>query len=69
MPNTCLLLVFYLSSTCLQLVFNCDTDSIIRVAYKENVGASFIKQNLIKCVADAVQVFKKNKKDFAKLDK
>ena len=31
---------------CLQLVFNlsliCDTDSIIRVAYKENVEASFI---------------------------
>jgi hypothetical protein len=46
-----------------------DADSIIRVAYKENVEASFIKQNLIECVADAVQVFKKIKKDFAKLDK
>ena len=46
-----------------------DTDSIIRVAYKEDVDVSFIKQNLIECLADAVQVYKKIKKDFSKLNK
>lgn len=46
-----------------------DSDSIIRLAYKENVDVSFINQNLIECIVDAVQLYKKIKKDFSKLNK
>ena len=46
-----------------------DSDSIIRLAYKENVNTSFIKQNLLECVADAIQIFKKVKKESLKINK
>ena len=46
-----------------------DSDSIIRLSYKENVDVSFIKQNLIECVADAIQIYKKFKKEIVKINK
>jgi DNA-directed RNA polymerase alpha subunit len=46
-----------------------DSDSIIRLAYKENVNISFIKQNLLECVSDAIQIFKKVKKEILKINK
>jgi DNA-directed RNA polymerase subunit L len=46
-----------------------DSDSIIRLAYKENVEVSFIKQNLLECVADAIQIYKRTKKEFLKINK
>ena len=44
-----------------------DTYSIIRVAYKDPVEKSNIKGNLKECIADAVNVYRKLKKDFVKL--
>ena len=46
-----------------------DSDSIIRLAYKKNVDISFIKQNLLECVADAIQIFRKVKKEIIKINK
>jgi DNA-directed RNA polymerase subunit L len=46
-----------------------DSDSIIRLAYKENVDIQFIKQNLLECVADAIQIFRKVKKEILKINK
>jgi DNA-directed RNA polymerase subunit L len=46
-----------------------DSDSIIRLAYKENVDISFIKQNLLECVIDAIQIYKKFKKEIIKINK
>jgi len=46
-----------------------DSDSIIRLAYKENVNVSFIKQNLLECVTEAIQIFKKVKKEILKINK
>lgn len=46
-----------------------DNDSIIRLAYKENVDVQFIKQNLLECVADAIQIYKKVKKEILKINK
>jgi hypothetical protein len=46
-----------------------DSDSIIRVAYKESVNMAFIKQNLLECVADAIQIYKKLKKEILKINK
>ena len=46
-----------------------DSDSIIRIAYKKNVDVSFIKQNLIECVVDAIQIYKKIKKEILKINK
>ena len=46
-----------------------DSDSIIRLAYKENVDIQFIKQNLLECVADAIQIYKKVKKEIIKINK
>ena len=46
-----------------------DSDSIIRLAYKENVDIQFIKQNLLECVADAIQIYKKIKKEILKINK
>ena len=46
-----------------------DSDSIIRLAYKENVDIAFIKQNLLECVSDAIQIFKKVKKEIIKINK
>jgi DNA-directed RNA polymerase subunit L len=46
-----------------------DSDSIIRLAYKENVNVSFIKQNLLECITDAIQIFKKVKKEILKINK
>jgi DNA-directed RNA polymerase subunit L len=40
-----------------------DSDSIIRVAYKEPIDKATIKQNLKACVESAISVFKKIKKD------
>ena len=40
-----------------------DTNSIIRVAYKEITDKTTIKQNLKACIEDAIAVFKKIKKD------
>ena len=40
-----------------------DTNSIIRVAYKEITDKTTIKQNLKACLEDAIAVFKKIKKD------
>jgi DNA-directed RNA polymerase subunit L len=40
-----------------------DDDSIIRVAYKDPVDKSTIKQNLSSCIDSAVSVYKKIKKD------
>jgi DNA-directed RNA polymerase subunit L len=46
-----------------------DSDSIIRLAYKESVDMAFIKQNLLECVADAIQIFRKVKKEILKINK
>jgi len=46
-----------------------DNDSIIRVAYKETVDTSFIKQNLIECITEAIQIYTKIKKEFLKINK
>jgi len=46
-----------------------DSDSIIRLAYKQNVDMSFIKQNLLECVADAIQIYRKVKKEIIKINK
>jgi len=46
-----------------------DSDSIIRLAYKESVDIAFIKQNLLECVADAIQIFRKVKKEIVKINK
>jgi DNA-directed RNA polymerase subunit L len=46
-----------------------DSDSIIRLAYKENVDIQFIKQNLLECVSDAIQIFRKVKKEIIKINK
>ena len=46
-----------------------DTDSIIRLAYKENIDLQFIKQNLLECVADAIQIYKRIKKGILKINK
>jgi len=46
-----------------------DSDSIIRLAYKQNVDMSFIKQNLLECVSDAIQIYKKVKKEILKINK
>jgi len=46
-----------------------DSDSIIRLAYKENVDIQFIKQNLLECVSDAIQIYKKIKKEISKINK
>jgi DNA-directed RNA polymerase subunit L len=40
-----------------------DSDSIIRIGYKEPVDKATIKQNLKGCLESAVNVFKKIKKD------
>ena len=46
-----------------------DNDSIIRLAYKENIDVSFIKQNLLECVSDAIQIYKRVKKEIIKINK
>ena len=46
-----------------------DTQSIIRVAYKDAIDISTIKGHLKECIDDAVQVFTKVKKEFLKLVK
>ena len=46
-----------------------DSHSIIRLAYKKEVDISFIKQNLIDCLLDAVQIYKKVKKEILKINK
>jgi DNA-directed RNA polymerase subunit L len=46
-----------------------DTSSIIRVAYNEVMEKSTIKGNLKECIADAIQVYMRLKKDFLKLFK
>ena len=45
-----------------------DSDSIIRVAYYENVGKETVSRDLKECIADAVGVFRKMKKDFDSLE-
>jgi DNA-directed RNA polymerase subunit L len=40
-----------------------DNDSIIRVAYKDPVDKATIKQNLKACIEDAINVYKKIRKD------
>jgi DNA-directed RNA polymerase subunit L len=46
-----------------------DTYSIIRVAYNEPVEKSTIKGNLKECIADAIDVYTKMKKEFLRLMK
>ena len=46
-----------------------DSDSIIRLAYRENVDIQFIKQNLLECVTDAIQIYKRIKKEILKINK
>jgi DNA-directed RNA polymerase subunit L/DNA-directed RNA polymerase alpha subunit len=46
-----------------------DSQSIIRVAYREPVDISTIKGNLKECIDDASQVFAKVRKDFARMVK
>ena len=46
-----------------------DSQSIIRVAYKDAIDISTIKGNLKECIDDAIQVFTKVKKEFLKLVK
>jgi DNA-directed RNA polymerase subunit L len=41
-----------------------DTDSIIRIAYKEELEKQAIKQNLKECIADAIHVYKTIKDKF-----
>lgn len=45
-----------------------DSDSIIRVAYRENVGKETIARDLKECIGYAVGVFRKMKKDFDTLE-
>ena len=40
-----------------------DNFSIIRLAYKENVDKSTVKQNFTVCIEEALKVYKKIKKD------
>jgi DNA-directed RNA polymerase subunit L len=35
-----------------------DSDSIIRVAYKEDLDKMAVKQNLKECIVDAIAVYK-----------
>ena len=46
-----------------------DTQSIIRVAYKDAIDKSTIKGNLKECIDESIQVFSKIKKEFLKLVK
>ena len=46
-----------------------DSESIIRVAYKDAIDISTIKGHLKECIAESVQVFSKVKKEFLKLVK
>jgi len=46
-----------------------DSQSIIRVAYKDAIDITTIKGNLKECINDAIQVFSKVKKEFLKLVK
>ena len=46
-----------------------DSDSIVRVAYHEVNDKSGIKQNLKESIEDAVEIYKKIKKELLKLDK
>ena len=39
-----------------------DSDSIIRIAYKDDVDKTIIKGHLKSCIEDAVQVYMKIKK-------
>jgi DNA-directed RNA polymerase subunit L/phenylpyruvate tautomerase PptA (4-oxalocrotonate tautomerase family) len=46
-----------------------DSQSIIRVAYKDPIDISTIKGNLKECIDDAIQVFTKVKRDFSRMVK
>jgi DNA-directed RNA polymerase subunit L len=46
-----------------------DSESIIRIAYKDSIDKSGIKQNLKECVIDSINVFQKIKKEFLKIMK
>ena len=46
-----------------------DSQSIIRVAYREPIDISTIKGNLKECIDDATQVFTKVRRDFARMVK
>ena len=46
-----------------------DTHSIIRIAYSDPVEKSTIKGNLKECIADAVEVYNRIKRDFLKIIK
>jgi DNA-directed RNA polymerase subunit L len=46
-----------------------DSQSIIRLAYKEAVDKSSIKGHLKECSDDAIAVYTKLKKDFSTFDK
>jgi DNA-directed RNA polymerase subunit L len=46
-----------------------DTESIIRIAYKEPTDKSVVKQNLKESITDGIVVFKKIKKEFLKIVK
>ena len=46
-----------------------DSDSIIRVAYKDAIDKATIKGNLKECIEDAKQVFGKIKKEFLRFVK
>ena len=41
-----------------------DIDSIIRIAYKEELEKMAIKQNLKECIVDAISVYKSIKDKF-----
>ena len=46
-----------------------DSQSIIRVAYKDPIDISTIKGNLKECIDDAIQVFTKVKREFSRMVK
>ena len=46
-----------------------DTFSIIRIAYSDPVEKSTVKGNLKECIADAIEVYNKMKRDFLKIIK
>jgi hypothetical protein len=46
-----------------------DSESIIRVAYKDAIDISTIKGHLKECIDESIQVFSRVKKEFLKLVK
>ena len=46
-----------------------DSESIIRLAYKDPVDATVIKQNMKECILELVKIYEKIQKEFHFLEK